>query len=195
MLLVTVTVTAAAWSPLAIVAGLPEIDGVPNVQPAEAAGSVGSPPSLHVALPICPTVVDPPAARLTVWSPAPQLYTTANVPAKPDVKGSNTLLTFRSEERRVGKVVTVSVTAGAWSPLTIVAGLPEIDGVPNVQPAGAAGRDGSLTVHDGSVLNGSTVVDPPAARLTVWSPAPQLYTTANVPAKPDVKGSNTLLTF
>ena len=45
-------------------------------------------------------------------------------------------------------LVTVTLTAAAWSPLTMVAGLPLTTGVPNVQPVGAVGSDNSPTVHE-----------------------------------------------
>jgi hypothetical protein len=48
---------------------------------------------------------------------------------------------------RVMELVTVTSTAAAWSPLTIVAGLPEMDGASNFQPVGAVGSVGSRTVH------------------------------------------------
>jgi len=49
-----------------------------------------------------------------------------------------------------------------------------IAGVPNVHPAGADGRTGSLTAHCAPVSNGPTVVEAPAATWTDWSPEPQL---------------------
>ena len=62
--------------------------------------------------------------------------------------------------------VTVTVTAADSEPLLTVAGLPEIDGAPNVQPFGADGSDGSLTVHWVPASNGPTVADSPPCSAT-----------------------------
>ena len=58
--------------------------------------------------------------------------------------------------------------------LPMIAGLPVMTGVPNVQPVGAVGSSGSVTVHEVPVGKGPTVIHEPAATLTVWSAAPQL---------------------
>ena len=71
-------------------------------------------------------------------------------------------------------LVTVTREAEAKSPLTMVTGLVETDGVPKVQLAGAVGRVGSLMVQEVPVSNGPTVVEVFPARLAVTSPAPQL---------------------
>ena len=90
------------------------------------------------------------------------------------------------------ELVTITSTAAAWLPAVIVAGLPETDGVPKVQPVGAVGRVGSDTVQLVPVSKGPTVVDAPPAMLTVTSPAPQLYLIAKVPLKPELFASKVL---
>ena len=53
-----------------------------------------------------------------------------------------------------------------------------------------------MTVQLVPVSNGPTVVESPAARLTVHSAAaPQLYSMAKVPENPEVSGSKTLEIF
>ena len=92
--------------------------------------------------------------------------------------------------------VTVTTTAVACAPFVIVAGLPDTDGVPNVQPLGAEGSDGSLTVHCVPVSNGPTVVDSPPCNETDCAAAePHVYVIVNVPVNPDDFASNTLLIF
>src|SRR5689334_5973465 len=89
--------------------------------------------------------------------------------------------------------VTVTVTGVAAVPFTIVAGLPEIDGEPKVQPLGADGSDGSLTVHTVSVSNGPAIADAPAASATVCAAAaPHWYLIEKAPVNPDEFASNTL---
>ena len=92
--------------------------------------------------------------------------------------------------------VTVTATAVACVPFVIVAGLPDTDGVPNVQPLGAEGSAGSLTVHCVPVSNGPTVVDSPPCNETDCAAAePHVYEIVNVPVNPDDFASNTLLIF
>src|SRR5436305_11985910 len=98
----------------------------------------------------------------------------AKVPLKPEVFASKVLVIFRLPVSRVMELVTVTVTAAAALPLTMVAGLPSTDGVPKVQPVGAVGRVGSETEQLMPVSKGPTVVSAPAARLTVTSLPPQL---------------------
>src|SRR5512139_1181685 len=91
----------------------------------------------------------------------------AKVPVKPEVSGSKVLVIFRYPWSRLMVLVTLTATAAVWSPLTMVAGLPVMTGVPKVQPAGGVGRAGSVTVQTMPAPNGPTVSEAPAARLTV----------------------------
>ena len=113
----------------------------------------------------------------------------------PDGAPTTLLVIFKLPTFLVIELVTVDRFAVvAAVSLTIVTGLPLTDGVPNVQPVGADGSVGSDMAQDVPVSNGPIAeLVAPAARLTVTSPAPQLYLIANVPANPDVFASNTLL--
>ena len=170
---VTVATTAAAGSPFVMIAGEPATEGAPNVHPVGSEGSVGSLTEQLVPVTNGPTVVEAPAARATVCSPAPQSYLIANVPTSPDVFGSNTLLNFKYPMLRLIVFVTVATTAAAGSPFVMIAGEPATEGAPNVHPVGSEGSVGSLTEQLVPVTNGPTVVEAPAARATVCSPAPQ----------------------
>src|SRR5262245_19030286 len=98
-----------------------------------------------------------------------------NGPVKPAGPPVRLLAKTRLPRSRVIELVTVTRTAAAASPLTMIARLPETDGVPNVHPVGAVGSVGSETAHDVPVSNGPmAALVTPAASWTVWSPAPQL---------------------
>ena len=100
---------------------------------------------------------------------------------KPDPPGFSTFVILKEPVSRVIVLVTVTVTAAAWSPLVMVtpvesapAGL-KVGVVPKVHPVGALGRVGSVTTQFVPVSNGPIAeLVAPAVRETVWSPAPQL---------------------